>query len=415
MQKKVALRFVIGIVVILALFFGYRMLKEFTIDPDMGDFESVGYILALKSTDTGTTAVLFDPDESEIVSPQPEKERFEDTEATWSADGQRVFLSSNRESTAYNIYRWNPAKDKVDRRSEGSLSQSAPWFSEVAGVPVNDIGLITSGGNVLEYNPTFGTSEQLLPPTGKGLQASSSQSGAISSMEAVYGNIGDSFRTVRYGPSRQDLFAVMRSPRGEVLIYSSTVPDAEGRLLPQVLQRAQKLDISTSSSGVLGMMIRGFMFPDPENIPAEFLKNGRPVPPFLNGIMRLELVDGQLQQVAILLSQDITQAYGDIAVSPDGEKIAVVIGAQDKAGKFTPQGLIVMPFATGGAAQVTPLDRGDISTPSWSRDSSKLVYIKTEEDNNNIYAVAAVGGMPDQIGDDGLYSQPRFSPQAPQD
>lgn len=412
MQKKITLRFLIGIFLILALYFGYRTLKEFTIDPDLGDFASHGYILAIQQAESGKPkAVLFDPEEELIPAPDSGKDDHEDIAATWSADGQRVFIASNRESTAYNIYRWNPAKKTVERRSTGSRSQSAPWFDQFGDEP-ESVGLITSGGNILEYNPRFGTAVQILPPTDK-LVSATPEGGSVSSMEAIYGNIGDSFRLARYGPTKQDIFAVMRSHQGEVLIYSSTVPDENGRMLPQILMRASKLDISRSNNGSIGVMVRRFMFPDPENIPPQFVKDGKPFLPYLNGVLKLEFIDGKLTQTPLILTKKPEEAFGEISISPDGSKIAIVVGALNKQGTFTPSGLITMPFAADGIKSIVGLDQGSISMPSWSPDSSKIVYIKSEDGFSNIYTVAAIGGAPDQVGEDGNFSQPYYSPQPP--
>lgn len=412
MKKKIATRLIIGIVAILALFFGYRILKDFTIDPDLGEFNSVDHILAIEYTDQGSQAVIFTPSGEKLVPKPPKKDRFDDIEAYWSGDGQRVFISSNRESTAYNIYRWNPEKDKVEKRSEGTRSQSAPWFGYMDGTRVSDSGLITSGGQVLSFDPRLGTTSQVLPPPLDKSLLTDSEGGSQDPIEAIYGNFGKSFIKARYAGAPNLLFASMRHDTSEVLLMNDTLPDENGQIRPQLIFRAKNIDFDAAPDGSIGMVFKWFMAPDPTNVPPEMLEDGKFKPPFYHGVFKYDMSSGSVQALPIIASNKPTEAFGDIAVSPDGSKIAVVIGEINKENVFKPIGLAVMPFEQGGAQAMTGLTQGNISSPSWSPDGSKLVFIMTEGDDTNIYTISTTGSSgPLKIGTTGQYAKPFYSPQ----
>lgn len=128
MQNKLLVKTIVGIAVIAVLFTGYRAFNEFSADPDLGDFNSVGAIAAIETSREGSRAVIFTADGKRIDPPAPSKTDAQDVEVTWTADGQRLFLSSNRESSSFTVHRWNPASQKLEARGLVGRSQGAPFF-----------------------------------------------------------------------------------------------------------------------------------------------------------------------------------------------------------------------------------------------------------------------------------------------
>ncbi|QYK52702.1 MAG: PD40 domain-containing protein [Fimbriimonadaceae bacterium] len=415
MKKATQIRFLIGFLLIVGLLYGYKVLKNVTDDPDPGEFTSVGYVAALEMTKQGGRVVLFDENGKRIEPNKPAKDgssQWEDREVSWSVDGQRIFMSSTRESDSFLVYRWNPDRQDISKRAIGSRSQSAPWFGPFDDPDAKKLGLIQSGGQILEINIKTGTTKQILPPAVD--ETAAAEEGRRGTMEVLYGKFGESFVKARYAGNKNDLVAIMLNDEGQTAILHRLGFNNEGQLnRPIEIFRGKKVAIDVAPDGRVAMMVRNMTFPDQANIPSEFIKDGKVTKPFESGIFVITIgEDGFPKADAIaVLPFGSEESFGDIAVSPDGSKIAVVVGVSDGMGGFTPSGLMTMPFETNGGGSPSPVIGGQISSPSWSSDGKKLTYLKTEGSDTDVFVIGVDGSGERKLTSGGTYAMPQFSPQ----
>lgn len=419
MSKKRAVTAALIALAIVALFAGYQWFSTWSLDPEneaMSD--TTGMIAALEVTEKGMQAVAFTPDGTEVKAPAP-PEGKEDREISWGATGSHVFVSSNREDDAFNIYRWNPVKGSFDRRTRGSRSKAAPHFRMDGTIDSLRKGLVAGGGAVSVYDPKMMTLEQILPPLERGSDTSDEGGGMVGGMSGIYKKLGDSFKSSRYAGDDQTIYSLMRREGGEALILSSMKPvqradGTEAPPPPRPVLAGRRLAWDVTADGSAVVSINDFQWADPENVPDEFKKNGEPVPPFAHALMSLASPGAPTNpQGPIAVFPPKGPRAGDIALSPDGTKVAVVIGEDDPDGVFVPKGLMVFPNKPGGGNEAIPLTEGAISSPSWSADSTEVVFLKNTGGRRGIFKISATGtGVEMRVGSsDKDYRSPKFSPQ----
>ncbi|MBX3113429.1 MAG: PD40 domain-containing protein [Fimbriimonadaceae bacterium] len=415
MKKATQIRFLIGFLLIVGLLYGYKVLKNVTDDPDPGDFNSVGYVTALEMSKQGGRVVLFDENGKRIEPNKPPKDgksQWEDREVSWSVDGQRLFMSSTRESDSFLVYRWNPDRQDISKRAIGSRSQSAPWFGPVDDPSAKILGLIQSGGQILEINIKDGTTKQILPPAID--ETAAAEEGRRGTMEVLYGKFGDSFVKARYVGKKSQVAAVMLNDEGQTVILHILGLDEQGQLKrPMEIFRGKKVGMDVSSDGRVAIMVRNMAFPDQANIPKEFIKDGKVTKPFESALFVVSIGEDGVPKAdpIAVLPFGSEEAFGDFSISPDGSKFAVVVGLSDGMGGFTPSGLMVMPFQPNGGSTPTPVIGGQVSSPSWSPDGSKLTYLKTEGSETNVFVINVDGSGERKLTSGGTYAMPQFSPQ----
>jgi len=416
MQKKLAIRLIVGLFTVAVLFLGYNWLKEFVKDPLVGTTDTTGMVAAIEFHDNGARAVAFRANGDMIVSPDWEEDD-QDQQISWSPNGSRVFISTNRNQEAFNIYAWYPERNVVEQRSTGSRSQSAPWFPMWAKPNEEATGIITAGGFVLAYDPKEQTTRQILPPVAKDrISGEGGEGGAASTLDALYSRIGSSFREAKWGKDRELIFAVMRRDAGEVLILNRLVADDPRLLTPIAYRAADEIQFDATPDGGAVVVIRGFQFPDIENIEPQFIKNGRAIPPYKNEVSMIKFNDqGQPIPIMIALVQDDSNVFYDPAVSPDGTKLAIVI-VERKGEQQTPVGLVIMPLEERGAERGTMIVPGEVSMPSWSPDGKSLTYLKRQPGgNNSVFTIRADGSGERRLTDEGDFTSPKFSPMQGKD
>lgn len=417
-HKTLGVRLILGLVAIAALFAGYQWFQDFAKDPDLGSFESTGMVLAIEYTDEGERAVIFTPDGDKLLAPAPEVPQaaegtrarsVRDAEANWSSDGQRVFLSSNRKTNSYTVHRWNPGNDTVDIKRETSRFQSAPWFDPNNDSQAETQGLILSGGYVLDYNVRTGATTQILPPVFKD-RVQNEEGGTASPMDSVFQSLGDSFRKARWAKDRLAMYAIMKGEAVDVAIVNAL--NGMEPLPPLEIIRGNRTDLTMTPDGRAVITIQGFRYRDNQPLTPEEIAAGGRQKPFQNGIILVDLnEEGRPVPEGVAGTPDDAMAFADTAVSPTGDRIAVVVGSIDEQGAFTAQGLAVMPLQGGGISAMQGIVQGNIRQPSWSPDGNELVYVRVEGDEANIYAISLNTGSERKISDQGRYGMPYFSPQ----
>ncbi len=90
-----------------------------------------------------------------------------DSNPTWSSNGGRLYFESDRYKQQPHLFRWNPDRQTVDRRTfdtrpKGFISFATPGVDKTG---KESTGLMISGGTVVEINASSGQQTQLLPPS----------------------------------------------------------------------------------------------------------------------------------------------------------------------------------------------------------------------------------------------------------
>jgi len=128
-----------------------------------------------------------------------------------------------------------------------------------------------------------------------------------------------------------------------------------------------------------------------------YLTGGTPfVPAAGNGAppRTIAWVDRKGAETAIRIRPD---EYTMARISPDGKKVALVVG--NAVGDGTSTDVWVYDFSTENARQLT-FDKADDDGPVWSSDSSRLYYRSFQDGDENhggVYSVSADGGTPTRV------------------
>lgn len=431
-KRKLYIRLAAGLFGIAAIFLGYQWFSNAMTDVK-GDSptDTVDYIAALEHVGSGSKAVLFKPDGTKIDRPNYTPGSV-DKDLAWRADGNRLLFVSNEGGGNFDIYRWNPGESSVDRRSLDTRAKSNLWFGADSGKEMNDVGLVTSGGFVLQYNQRKGESKQLLPPPTLRAQGQAGEDqGTTSQIDALYKQIGQSFVSAKWGLDRQIVWTVMRRESDEVFVINPlTTAFNNGK--PAPLLAAKKIEFEVTPQGDAIVVAREFQFTDPEQVPEEYLVDGKPTAPFDSAVY---FVPANGQQPAIVCHSKGPNFYfgavqknakpietapkGTVvtfatpSVDIQGTMVTFVVGALKGESDYTPQAVIAIPMKEG-----TPLKGpgklavGAVSEPGFSAAGDKLVYVRQGQDGKRgIYTIPISGGQETKLSGDGDFSSPKFSPQ----
>jgi Tol biopolymer transport system component len=178
----------------------------------------------------------------------------------------------------------------------------------------------------------------------------------------------------------------------------------------------ERITMDMAADGTLVAGVEGFRWPDPENIPPEAIKDGRPQAPYRNAVVAYRLEGGIPKLVTMAaVPNDESGFFIDPAISPDGARIvASLVRRATPAADLEYNGLIIMPVEEGGAGKGQGLLPGEASQPDWNGDGSRIVFLKKAVGERQIYVVNADGSGEKRISELGRdYMRPRFSPQIP--
>ena len=285
MVRTVLLLFAIAVV-----FFGYNALSEWLIDPDIGSVDSADWIVAVEQLPDGSRAVMFKADGEKVDSKGYESGTL-DENPRWRPDGNRVFFVSNRENNQYNIYRWNPSKNVVVRKSLGNRSKSTPYYGPPDYPDLLESGMIVSAGFVMEYNQRDGTLRQLLPPVGRERTVGDEGIGAAGQFDTLYRSIGSSFKDAKWGADRKSVYAVMRrdDKMDEVFVVILMVPIGVAQSGPIPLFAGKRIEFDVGPDGRAVVAVEGFAFPNETDVPEDFIKEGRALLPWRNCLFAITI------------------------------------------------------------------------------------------------------------------------------
>ncbi|MCW5943842.1 MAG: hypothetical protein KIS66_16545 [Fimbriimonadaceae bacterium] len=477
MNKKLAVRSLVALVILGGLFWGYTSVKKVN-DFDPGTVDSVDWVVATEETPSGSQIVVFDKTDKLRRTPGY-TENVQERDPVWNKAGDRIFYVSDREDNAFHIYRWNLARDEVRRRTLDQRSKSAPFYGSPELTGTADIGLVLSGGRVLEFDHKEAAMRQLLPPLGREV-GRSEEGGAQGQFDQMYEKLGSSFRIAKYGKNREWIAAVMRRQEGgEVLILQSLLPARDSddditkalksRPLPIVAGDRVDIDVNVRTGAIL-FAVQGFDFPDRDELErvtlisdaaarmrkqfqrepniaevAESLGTSeqavasvlspqgiwaaligpdgtirRPIRNVLGYVDPEKPNEGQTRFTSmsplvtmIAAAGDDKLAFREPSVSPDGTRIALVTGTVDANQQFAPEGLALVDFAPAAGQTAHGLVKGAVSSPSWHPLGEDIVFLM-RDGARSIYRTSRIEGAPRRISDGKTnYSSPSFSPQVP--
>ena len=410
-NERLLLRFAIGLLLLAGLVFGINALRQFGQDPDIVKADTRGMIAAIQYEGDGARVVLFDAEGKKTDVPGWSQGNH-DTEPVWRPDGQRLFFTSDREEGTFHIFRLRPG-DKPERRSIGTRSKGTPWFGPAGNPNVNASALVVAGGSevgtVCEYTPRDGAIRQILPPPGD--TSTGEDGGTVNQAANLYSRIGESFRQARYGKDRRFVIATMKREDGDILLIQDLEPNPQGKMTPPTpVIAGNSVTIDVGPDGSATICVQGFQWIDPENIPAEFIKEGKAVRPFQFGVITVDpSVPGSSK--VIFATDDDANFLSHPRVSPDGAQVLYLNGKVGASGEFEPKQLIV---AKTGAppTEGVAVSQHAVFEPSWTPDSKFILYARPVGRARPLFEINPADGTEKRLThDDGEYAFPSLSPQ----
>ncbi|MCH7945491.1 MAG: PD40 domain-containing protein, partial [Armatimonadetes bacterium] len=347
MQQKLMVRIGTAIVAVALLFGGYKLFERWTMDPDIGKFESADMIAAVEYTDDGARIVLFDTDGNKTEAPDW-KTGVQDQDPVWRPDGARIMFVSDRENQSYNIFRWNPAKGKVEQRTTGSISKSSPYYGPPGWHGLMNSGLITAGGVVLGFDQFEQRTWRVLPPT----SFENADEQAVEQMDAAYARIGTSFKSAKWGPDRKVVFAVMRREMDEVFLVSYMEQIGDGPIGPVPMIAGRDIQFDVGPDGTAVVSIQGFEFIDDQRIPPEFVKDGRAYKPYRSSLLMIRIGEDGRPVVTPLFSDAPDLGFRPGPLTDAEREVHAVPAGID--------GLVIEEVAQGTAASIIGMVNGDV-------------------------------------------------------
>lgn len=409
-KRKQLLVVAIGLFAIAGFVVLFQQLRR-TEDIDPGRFDSAGFVAALQFTETGARAVLISPRGEVLPSPDA-TETTEDRAIAWQPDGQRLYILGLRGENEPQIYRWNPARGVVERRTIDRGGSQAPAFP----LPGEEgPALIIVGGFVREFFPATGTTRQILPPVGRELARG--EEGLADQFDILYGSLGESFREARWARGRNAVVAVMRAPDREVLIVQdlTEVQGPEGpRLPPPVpLFAGERIEFDVAANGTVAVAVQDFQFVDPRNVPAEFVDQaGRVRRPFAHALFLFDpaKVGETAPPQLVTASTDDQNAFASPRLSPDGSQIAILVGPYDGF-NVEVKALVRMPARANGGAEARAVLSGKVSDPSWHPNGRRMVYVKSDTEGGGVFSIDLETGTEVRLTrEPGDFASPLYSP-----
>jgi hypothetical protein len=406
---KLVLRTLILVLALGALFLGFRWYQFYAGDPGgQGAANTAGMIAAIQMHEDGQEVVLFDEDGNIHRAPGWREGRT-DREPAWLPSGNRLFFVSDRNGDNFDLYRWNPARDREpEQRTTGSRSRSNPDFGPDPQPDTSAEALITSGGFVLRFDPREMRTRQVLPPVDKNFaqRSAAPDEGAASQFSGVYSKLGRSFRQAKWTKDRAFIVAIMRREEGEVLVLQNMTGELQP---PAPIVAGDRIDMDVDrATGQIVFAVRGFRFLE-DQLPPDAVAAGKIERPFENALFVLDPAEKQPKPLAV--SQDAV-AFASPAFSPNGDRVAFVLGEVGEQGDLRPQALALAPVGPG-AGQPLRLAEGEIFEPSWSPDGERVAFVRRGVDGKrNIHVIHRDGSRERNLsGGRGNFARPLFSPQ----
>jgi hypothetical protein len=408
-QPKVVQKLLVRTLVLVLVLGGALMFIQRTRQKDTSRTEkadTAGWISAVEYKNDGSEAVAIKPDLT-VVRASGWKEGATDRDVAWAPNGNFLFFVSDRSEGGFHVFRWNPQRPEAEVRTVGTRGRSNPTF-KVKQDPNDLTMLITSGGVVMEFDPSERAQTLVLPPVGREITVGSGdESGAQSQFAAMYGQIGNSFRYARWCGDDDHVVAIMRRDEGEVLIIQNMQVKDGSYGPPNILAAGERIEFDVSpANGDVVFTVNGFQWPGAP--PEEFVKNGKLTEPFQHYAGIWKKAEGVLPP--IVASNDDKASFGSPAINPSGETVLLAVGPY-RDGAVAREGLFSFPAKPGAGREGKPFLRGEIYEPSWDPTGTRVVYIKRDGPNRSVYTARSDGSSEQSITSNGNFAFPKFSPQ----
>lgn len=408
--RKRALRYGIGIFLILGAVYLYINVVSKTRSLDPGNFKSAGYISASMQKEEGEVAVLIAPD-GKITEAPGFTQGASDQPPIWSDDGQRLYFASDRENGESHVFRWNPARNLVERKSLDKRTKSAISMTVPGGS--SKTMLVVAGGTVMEIDPAKNTSKQVLPPR-KGSSQGQGEFGATSQFDQFYASIGTSFKTARWGKDKEFIVSVMRREEGEIMICQNVTDFSKP---PTIVVAGDRVDFDLAPDGTVVFTCQKFTFPSPNLVPPELVKNGKIEYPFRHMIGFFKPGEpgvyepGPTQSNVIAVTANDEICFGSPKVSPDGSLVLCTVGPYEGYGMMKVRNLITMAVRVRGGEETKTIVPHRVYEAEWRADGKKIVFTGEAEGKQVVFTVNADGSEMKAItGTKGSFRGARFSP-----
>lgn len=406
--RKMIVRFGIGLALAAILFIGLAMVNSAK-DVDLpASAETKATLAALKVHEDGQQAVLIKPDGAVVLSPGY-KIGASDRDLIWRPDGNRLTFVSDREGSGH-VFRWNPAANRVERRSIATGSYNEPTYlgsdRESNARPIAVYG----GEKIVEFDPVAGVLSPILPPSSDAGSTGEAEEGRTGWLErSAYGRFGSNFRKAQFVGGRRWLAMVMRGERGETLVLQDLEP-VDGQLKPPAgVAAGDHVEfIVNPLAGEIIFCVQAFRVPDLSAVPKELIKDGKVKLPnrHMVGVLNPESARANLTLIA---SENDKIAFGSPALSADGSKLALTAGPYDRDGHLTVSQIIVLALGMEVGSSPSVIRQGDAHGLTWNPDGKSMAFV-TRDGKAGIHLIDADGSNERTLVE-GSFRQPQYSPQ----
>ncbi len=426
-NQKLLARFSAGLFLLAIFFYGYQWIRNRAADIDVGTVDTRGWIAAIEYLPGGAQAVAIKPDGTVLKSSgYVTNKGWADRDVVWRPDGNRIYFASNRVDPqqpnvqAYNLYRWNPGKDLVERRTMGKISKLDPSFA--SGIPSEDNlnPLMVYGGKAWELDASRGEATQVFPvkPTSeKNAPQDLRDPNAIEGQGSGFGTGDVKVRLARYFAGKTWVAVIRKTEEGDRLEVQKVGSNKREDHLTLAAGDHINIDVDPKN-GRLFFEVLGFQWPDVNDIPPQFMQNGVAKKPFRHYIWFFDASVGHLNEQPVVASQDDKTCFSQLSVSPEGTMIAVTAGPYKGNGDYETRTIHLFPAKAGAARegyQVFPASGSAnfmISGLTWNPTGHQVAFIESGQGEKVIATVDDDGrNFKELTKGQGNFGFPKFSPQ----
>lgn len=406
-NRKAALRIAIFAFLVAGGLLVYQFLRNAGQDltGTFGGGDTTGYIAAIQEHDDGGSQIVAIKPDGTLVPAEGHKAGNIDRDPAWPADGKFLYFISDRDKNESHLFRWDIDRGKVERKTLDKRTKTSTWCAPKTFENASASIMLISGGKVIELDPRTSEAKQILPPVSK--EIGGGDEGSQSQFDLLYSKLGTSFKEAKWGKDRAWIAAILRQENGgEVLI----VQDAAAAQPPTALVAGDRIefDISPATDSLIYTVIN-FGFPDSENPPPQFVKNGKIVKPFHHAFGVYSPSGGETGPIAT--SKDDHIVFLNPRYAPDGQTALMLVGDQS-SGSLKVNSLVVIPANTAGSQNAGRILDGDVSQASWGPDGETIVYVKADGGKRAVFTIQKDGsGEKNWTGDKGNFTSPLISPR----
>jgi WD40-like Beta Propeller Repeat len=414
-SQKLILRTAVFLFALAGLFYGFRYLKDKAGDFNSGSSNTAGDIAAIQEENDGAKLVIIHPDGT-VIGTKSWASGNTDRDLAWAPSGRFIYFTSDRDGQTYHIYRWNPDQDDPEVQTGDKRARSSLTFPAEASSDADERCLNVSGGYVQAFDLKTKATPAVLPPVTQEItQSTSEDSGGMEAgFDVMFGGLGTAFRYARYCKGGSYIAAILEREGGEVLILQK-MQSTDGKLshpIPVAAGDHVEFDVNPKD-GTVVYTVENFKWPDPEHVPAQFIKNNQVTYPYRHVVGIADPDAGP--QGPVVISKDDKAAFEQPAISPDGSTLLLVEGPYDAStSEIKPVAILTLPCKPGGIAAQSRLVEGQATDPCWSPDGETIAFTMFGGGHRDLYTITKTGTDQKNVTNGkGDFSHPAFSPAMP--